>query len=145
MRAKTYDFRGDGAGQNPRFPRSFERRSGLNRVWRTVLTHLAVFAALAAFVAVLIAFEIGCPIRRITGLPCPGCGMFRAAVAFLSGDFALSFRLHPLLIPAGIGLMALFHAGPLRLTKRAKNAVAFALGGLFLAVYIARLGLHAIP
>lgn len=83
----------------------------MNKVWKTVLLHLAVFLALAAFIGALIIFEIGCPIRRVTGVPCPGCGMFRAGVALLSGKFALSFRLHPLLVPAGIGLMILFHAG----------------------------------
>ena len=43
------------------------------------------------------------------------------------------------------GLMILFHAGPLRLTKRAKNTLAFVLGGALLAVYIIRLAMHAIP
>ncbi len=117
----------------------------MNKVWKTVLLHLAVFLALAAFIGALIIFEIGCPIRRVTGVPCPGCGMFRAGVALLSGKFALSFRMHPLLVPAGIGLMILFHAGPLRLTKRAKNTLAFVLGGALLAVYIIRLAMHAIP
>jgi hypothetical protein len=40
-----------------------------------------------------------CPFRRLTGIPCPGCGMGHALVFALRGDFAGSFRSHPLGIP----------------------------------------------
>ncbi len=28
-----------------------------------------------------------CPFKRITGLPCPSCGMTRACLSFIKGDF----------------------------------------------------------
>ncbi len=37
-----------------------------------------------------------CPMAVITGIPCPGCGMTRATLHALHGDFAASFRFHPL-------------------------------------------------
>ncbi len=37
-----------------------------------------------------------CPIRRLVGLPCPGCGMSRALLALGGGDWARAIELHPL-------------------------------------------------
>ncbi len=40
----------------------------------------------------------GCPLRRLTGIACPGCGGTRAVQALLQGDFIGAFR-HNLLCP----------------------------------------------
>ena len=40
-----------------------------------------------------------CPFRLLTGHMCPGCGMGRAGVAAMRGDWLGSFHLHPLGIP----------------------------------------------
>ena len=40
-----------------------------------------------------------CPFRLLTGHRCPGCGMGHAVVAAMRGDFAESFRHHPLGLP----------------------------------------------
>lgn len=40
-----------------------------------------------------------CPFKVATGLPCPGCGITRASVAFLHGDLPTSFYYHPLGAP----------------------------------------------
>ena len=49
---------------------------------------------ITAGVIVLI-FAVGCPIRRITGIPCPGCGMTRAFVSLIEFDFSAAFYFHP--------------------------------------------------
>ena len=38
---------------------------------------------------------IGCPIRFVFGIECPGCGMTRALVSVLRLDFASAFAFHP--------------------------------------------------
>jgi hypothetical protein len=38
----------------------------------------------------------GCGFRLLTGAPCPGCGMTRAAGALARGEFVESLHLHPL-------------------------------------------------
>ena len=39
-----------------------------------------------------------CPMQLIFGLPCPGCGLTRAATLLITGHFAQSFQMHPFLI-----------------------------------------------
>ena len=40
-----------------------------------------------------------CPFKLLTGLPCPGCGLTRSAVALLHGDPTASVFYHPLGAP----------------------------------------------
>ena len=39
---------------------------------------------------------IGCPIKFLTGISCPGCGMTRAWLSALKLDFAQALAYHPL-------------------------------------------------
>jgi uncharacterized protein DUF2752 len=91
-----------------------------------------------------------CPFRLLTGIPCPGCGMGHALVFALRGDFAGSWRSHPLGIPLlllwtawlGWGLMNLsrgraFSDGFLPVLRR--PAAAWAGLVLVFAVYAVRL------
>ncbi len=48
-----------------------------------------------------------CPIRRLTGLFCPGCGGSRAFSLLLHGKFLRSFLCHPL-VPYGMAVFAVF-------------------------------------
>lgn len=61
---------------------------------------------LAAFV--ILGYFLGweCPFLRLTGIPCPGCGLTRACAAALRADFAEAFRLH-FMFPA-VPVLALF-------------------------------------
>jgi len=36
-----------------------------------------------------------CPFRQLTGLPCPGCGMTRACLAMLRGNWAAVWKFNP--------------------------------------------------
>lgn len=47
-----------------------------------------------------------CEIRRISGLPCPGCGGTRAFYHLFRGEFLQSFRLNPIVI---YGVAAYLH------------------------------------
>jgi hypothetical protein len=63
----------------------------LRRVARFVLLCVALGALLASGV-------VACPLRALTGVPCPGCGLTRAMFALAAGDPAGAFRHHPLVV-----------------------------------------------
>lgn len=48
-----------------------------------------------------------CPFKLFTGLPCPGCGLTRSAVALLHGDPSASVFYHPLGAPLVIAAVAI--------------------------------------
>lgn len=59
----------------------------------------------------------GCPFKRVTGIPCPGCGMTRAVRFLLHGDVASATAMHPLVwlfVPLGVAFAALEVRGYVR-------------------------------
>ncbi len=60
------------------------------------------------FVYILFAITgVGCPIKFVTGISCPGCGMVRAWLSILRLDFSSAFYYHPLfwIVPIGCILL----------------------------------------
>jgi len=59
---------------------------------------LALLIALAAYYYIAnLFFGNICPSKILVGLPCPGCGLTRAALLMLRGDFIGSLRMNPIL------------------------------------------------
>ena len=108
-------------------------------------TFVFVFAAAAGLAALSCLLGVGCPIRYVTGIPCPGCGLTRAYWAVLHLDFAAAFSYHPLFWLVPFLLFAAYagytgaRAGKLRNWALAVSGVAF------LALYVVRLILDAVP
>ncbi|MCI8497293.1 MAG: DUF2752 domain-containing protein [Clostridiales bacterium] len=65
----------------------------IRKKWMTVA---AVLILIGAAVLVLLSLRSPCIVRESMGIPCPGCGMTRAALSFLRGDFAEVNRWHPM-------------------------------------------------
>jgi hypothetical protein len=97
-----------------------------------------------------------CPTALLFGIPCPGCGLTRATVAMLQGDFGAALHLHPLspvLVPVFGGAMALvlfdYVRGPERRRPTPRwwtsRAATFAFSGLLavlVGVWLARFAGH---
>lgn len=98
-----------------------------------------------------------CLVRHFTGIPCPGCGMTRAVLSVLHGDFRTAFAYHPLWVTlplvAWLLLRAVFPRICDRITAffctrlhikessvmRAEQILTWLLLAAFLLVYIVRL------
>jgi len=122
--------------------------------WRERSLAAAPFLGVAALLA-LQPSDNGptiCPIALLTGVPCPGCGMTRAASALLRGDLSLALDYHPL-----IPLFAVLTAGGwvwwlLRRTGRVKpipnrvvNLGLIGVGVSLVAVWLLRLAAGTLP
>ena len=94
--------------------------------------------AVVLFYGVLQLVGITCPIKFITGISCPGCGMTRAWLSLLlRGDLKAAFYYHPLfwiLVPA-VPLFLCRH----RFSGRVRKIAGYALILLFFAVYAVRM------
>ena len=105
---------------------------------------------LCAFVVPLaLASALGvstCPVALLTGTPCPGCGMTRAALALARGDVALATSMNPsalLTVPLSAGLVAFFtlsylYDGRMRANARVPRALAIGTIVVLTCVWIAR-------
>jgi hypothetical protein len=67
-----------------------------------------------------------CPIKAVLGIPCPGCGMSRALVLLLKGQFTESVQWHPFapLFLAGIFLLFLATLLPSRWGQKLAQMIA---------------------
>lgn len=71
------------------------------------LSRLILFRVLL-ILALLLLLWTGCPFYRLFSIPCPGCGLTRAWLAFLRGDISAAFEFHRLFlfVPAFLLLYA---------------------------------------
>ena len=98
---------------------------------------LQALGAIILFYAVLELLGVTCPIKFVTGISCPGCGMSRAWLAALRLDWRTAFRFHPLFllpIPAA-GLLLLRRKFPEKAFRCGMGLIC----ALFLIVYVTRL------
>ena len=113
-------------------------RSTLRRLWADYRHLLAPLLAVVAIYLIFNIVGISCPIKFITGISCPGCGMTRALIHALRLDFASAFFYHPLwigLIPAVIAYFWLYVKGK---DRGAKILLIFC-GAALIIAYVLRM------
>ena len=85
-----------------------------------------------------------CPVRRVTGRPCPGCGLSRSLVRLVHGHLRAAAAAHPLGPPLGVLLAAWAVTGrrsadtPLDPARWTPRPAVVAAGGVLLAVWTVR-------
>ena len=71
-------------------------RHSFKQVWKHLRVYILSGMALVAAFMLLNLFGIGCPIKFLTGISCPGCGMTRAMWKLLTLDLPSALDFHPL-------------------------------------------------
>ena len=114
---------------------------------------LAGLLALPAIAWALARFDVLphvtlCLFERVTGRPCPGCGMTRSILRLSQGDVVGSLRMHPLgVVLAGLVVAATFGTivglargddPPVRFLERRGMALVGALTIAFVAQWVVR-------
>lgn len=93
--------------------------------------------SIAVFYILLHVFNIGCPIKFVTGISCAGCGMTRAWLSVMKLKFADAFSYHPLfwIVPFG-GIFLMYRK---RIPERTSHFIMGSLIVIFVTVYIIRM------
>lgn len=70
------------------------------RVWKDVRNYKEVIVIFSIYYIFMHkVFSAFCPAVLLTGFPCAGCGMTRAVILMLAGQFMRSWRLNPMALP----------------------------------------------
>ena len=99
---------------------------------------LVIACGLAAYCAIAVIAGIPCPIKWLTGISCPGCGMTRSVLALLRLDFSAALQLHPLVfyLLLAAPTMVILH---LRNQNKPCKRLLLVSAGLMVAVYLWRM------
>ena len=110
--------------------------------FRRGLNGLLVLLGALAYASALL-FGWNCPIKYLTGVPCPGCGLSRALAALLRLDFRTALRFHPMVfVLPPVVLYALFGKKPLFGSKDLERMLLWSVIVLDIAIWLIRLALH---
>ncbi|MBQ9887502.1 MAG: DUF2752 domain-containing protein [Lachnospiraceae bacterium] len=97
-----------------------------------IIIMIGVILAVVLFYALF-----GCPIKRVTGLSCPGCGMTRAWLSLLHGSVHEAFHYHPLFITAPFIVMAVLFGN--RLPEKYLHIFWCVIAAAFIVCYVIRI------
>lgn len=101
----------------------------------------AAFGTAAVAARDLGGLHVVCPLRALTGVPCPGCGMTSVASSLSTGDVVGALTADPagVVLVAVVALLAVIHLGGRRLPTLARAAptdrTLVLLGALALSVH----------
>jgi hypothetical protein len=116
---------------------------------RIILKHLLILLGCTAYVLIVALTGIGCPFEYVTGIPCPGCGLTRAYVAFIRGNIVGAVRYHPLFWFLPLLLFVAFHGNTkmFRWLPKKGHTIFVIMGAItFFVLYLLRLLVfHNIP
>lgn len=101
------------------------------------INRLNLAIMIAAIYLILILLGAGCPIKFLTGISCPGCGMTRAIWAIIRFQFHEAFYYHPLFV--FVPFMFALYLFDYKLKPLHVKYIWVAILVLFLGVYIVRL------
>lgn len=124
-------------------PQTRSPRRKIHRLAASLWQQKILWLGLGIFL--LLAWQVGattCVFRSTLGIPCPGCGMTRAWLHVLHGEWQAALQQHPLfwLVPPVLITWAAFHWRlPRGKAARFNQNLLIGAGALMIAVYIIRM------
>lgn len=88
-------------------------------------------------VILLYCLDIGCPIKYITGISCPGCGITRAVVACAQLDFHQAFRCYPMI--AVMPVLLILYIFSNRIPVIIRNIILYIIIAAIIGIYFVRM------
>jgi hypothetical protein len=120
----------------------------MKQVMRRMMISVLLVVGLLAVIMLYSFFIGGCVIRNLTNIPCPTCGMTRAAFAFASFRFSDAFAAHPLiffLVPLVLVIGVLYIFFDVKPTDNRYIPIYIITLIIFLIVWLIRLIFFSIP
>lgn len=121
---------------------NYGQNGGANRAGSGRSRVLSAVIGLLVWGGLFLLTDSLCWFQSLFGVPCPGCGSTRAAIALFQGNFSEAFAYHPL-IPLSLAILpyAVFRdmlkqRWPI---KPAEKAGAICVVALFIIVYVIRM------
>ena len=112
-------------------------RLAFKQAWKRLRVYILSGMALVAGFMLLNLFGIGCPIKFLTGISCPGCGMTRATWKLLTLDLPAAWDYHPLSVAMPL-FAVLWLCFTLTQKPTARRVVVIAAVVSLIAVYLYR-------
>ena len=100
--------------------------------------HFLIIAAGTLYFLMCRFLDITCPIKAIIGVNCPTCGMTRAILSLLRGNFGMYFKYNPFALPCVLSVFLLIHKQVFH-TKRVFDILAVSVLLMNFIYYIFRL------
>lgn len=105
------------------------------RVFADIRTYGAAVAAVFFYAVIVnLVFHAFCPLVIFCGFPCPGCGVSRAALCFLTGRWRTAWQLNPVIFP--MALFAVYFCVCRYLLGRKVRGIRVLLGLLFALLFV---------
>ena len=83
---------------------------GIKALWANYKGAILCLALVGGYCLLRFALGLPCPIKHLSGISCPGCGMTRALWSLVTLDFTAALRYHPaaFVLPVFVILLILF-------------------------------------
>ena len=107
-----------------------------------IKNHIYIIFCIIAYMVITNITGIGCPIRRIIGIPCPACGITRSWLCVLKMDFEGAISFHPLFWFIPMYVLIMLHSNTKHIEKIPKwvyRLFVFIGATLILYIYIYRM------
>lgn len=117
----------------------------MKRQDKIFLTHVIVLSVIAVYYIIMNALDITCPIRALSGYPCPACGMSRAIISLFFLDLSGYAYYNVMAVPVVLGILVAIHFGKKKEMRTFTEVYLIAVAIINIAYYIVRLLNNSAP